>query len=676
MKNIIPYSLKTIFTIGLVNLLVVGYAQNTQQPYLGHRTAPILTVGKLKFKDLNKNGKLDPYEDWRLPVNTRIQDLVSQMTLDEKAGMMLISTTRMAGDFAFEQGKPKGPIINGFNEEDLVQNINMFSRKPLPYPLLSASGTTKGVKEKHLRNFILRANTDAKTMAEWSNNLQQLTEETRLGIPAIVASNPRNHITRDNSVGLSVGATVFSKWPGELGLSAMRDLKLTRQFAEIAAQEWKAVGLRKGYQYMADLATEPRWQRIEGTFGEDADWAASMMFEVVQGFQGKKLNPNSVALTTKHFPGGGPQVEGQDPHFDFGKDQHYPGGMFEYHLKPFIAAIKAGTSSMMPYYAKPIKTEFEEVGFAYSKAIITDLLRKKLGFQGIVNSDTGPIEMMPWGVEGLSILERYQKSLDAGVDLYSGSADPSLLIETVKKGLVSEKRIDESVTRILRERFELGLFENPYVDAEAAQKIVGNANFQKVADIALRKSIVVLKNEKQTLPIKAKTKVYFETYLESGKNNPHYVYQPKSSADYAVEFVKTPEEADQVIVWLMPGTAGGLFSSRGAPIDLRLSKNLVDVEYVNKILKSGKSSTLCINFTSPWVMEELAPSNALLATFGTTPEAVLDIVLGKFKPSGKLPFSIPASSKAVLENLSDVPGFMKKGEYAQYKSGDGLQALK
>lgn len=676
MKNIIPYSIKALLTLGWVTISFASLAQTLKQPELGHRTVSILTVGKLKFKDLNKNGKLDAYEDWRLPVEQRIKNLLSQMTLEEKAGMMLISTTRMAGDFAFEQGKPKGPITSGFNEEDLVQSINMFSRKPLPYPLLSASGTTKGVKEKHLRNFILRANTDAKTMAEWSNNLQQLTEETRLGIPAIVASNPRNHITRDNSVGLSVGATVFSKWPGELGLSAMRDLKLTRQFAEIAAQEWKAVGLRKGYQYMADLATEPRWQRIEGTFGEDADWAASMMFEVVQGFQGKKLNTNSVALTTKHFPGGGPQVEGQDPHFDFGKDQHYPGGMFEYHLKPFIAAIKAGTSSMMPYYAKPIKTEFEEVGFAYSKAIITDLLRKKLGFKGIVNSDTGPIEMMPWGVEGLSILERYQKSLDAGVDLYSGSADPSLLIETVKKGLVSEKRIDESVARILRERFELGLFENPYVDAEAAQKIVGNTNFQKVADIALRKSIVVLKNEKQTLPIKAKTKVYFETYLESGKNNPHYVYQPKSSADYAVEFVKTPEEADQVIIWLMPGSAGGLFGSTGAPIDLRLSKNLIDVDYVNKILKLGKSSTLCVNFTSPWIMEELAPSNALLATFGTTPEAVLDIVLGKFKPSGKLPFSIPASSKAVVENLSDVPGFMKKGDYALYKSGDGLQALK
>ena len=108
-----------------------------------------------------------------------------------------------------------------------------------------------------------------------------------------------------------------------------------------------------------------------------------------------------MGLTTKHFPGGGPQVEGQDPHFDWGKDQHYPGDMFDYHLKPFKAAIDAGTSAIMPYYSKPIGTKYEEVAFAYNKAIIKDLLRDKMGFQGIINSDTGPIEMMPWGVEKL-----------------------------------------------------------------------------------------------------------------------------------------------------------------------------------------------------------------------------------------------------------------------------------
>lgn len=396
----------------------VAFAQKSPQADLGFRSVKTIKKNGLLFKDLNKNGKLDKYEDWRLSAEERAKDLIAQMTLEEKAGFMLISTTRLAGDWSFQPNAPKSEITSGFNEEDLVQSMNMFSRKPLPYPMLSAAGTTKGVTKNHLRHFILRANTSATTIAEWSNNLQALCEASRLGIPAIVASNPRNHITTDASIGLSVGTTVFSRWPGELGLSATRDLKLVREFAETAAQEWHAVGLRKGYQYMADLATEPRWQRIEGTFGEDADWAADMMREVVLGFQGQKLNKNSVALTTKHFPGGGPQVEGQDPHFEWGKDQHYPGKMFDYHLKPFKAAIEAGTSSIMPYYAKPIGTQFEEVAFAYNKAIIKDLLRDKMGFQGIINSDTGPIEMMPWGVENLTILERYQKAIDCGVDIF------------------------------------------------------------------------------------------------------------------------------------------------------------------------------------------------------------------------------------------------------------------
>ena len=264
-------------------------AKKTVQPILGHRSVEILKVDKLEFKDLNKNHQIDKYEDWRLPVEERVKDLISKMTIEEKIGFMIISTTRMAGDQSFQANAPKTEITSGFNEEDLIQTTNMFTRKPLPNPNMSAAGTTKAVLTYNLRHFILRANTKAKTIAEWSNNLQALSESSRLGIPCIVASNPRNHVTVDNSIGLSVGTTTFSKWPGELGLAAMRDLKLTHEFAEIAAQEWTAVGLRKGYMYMADLATEPRWQRIEGTFGENADLAASMIREIVLGFQGKSL---------------------------------------------------------------------------------------------------------------------------------------------------------------------------------------------------------------------------------------------------------------------------------------------------------------------------------------------------------------------------------------------------
>jgi beta-glucosidase len=649
------------------------FAQKIAQPQLGYRSAKILKKSGLEFKDLNSNGKLDKYEDWRLPVEIRIQDLIAQMTIEEKTGFMLISTTRLAGDFSFQQNAPKVEITSGFNEEDLVQEMNMFSKKPLPYPMLSAAGTTKGVTKNNLRHFILRANTSAKIMAEWANNLQTLCENSRLGIPAIVASNPRNHITVDASIGLSVGKTAFSTWCGELGLAAMRDLPLTREFAEIAGKEWASVGMRKAYMYMADLATEPRWQRIEGTFGEDGDLAANMMREVVLGFQGTKLGLNSVALTTKHFPGGGPQVEGHDPHFVWGQDQHYPGKMFDYHLKPFQAAIDAGTSSIMPYYAKPIGTQYEEVAFAYNKAIIKDLLRGKMGFKGIINSDTGPIEMMPWGVEKLTILERYQKAIDCGVDIFSGSADPALLLETVKKGMVSEARINESIARLLKEKFDLGLFENPYVDVTKAEKTVGNADFQKKADLSLRKSIVLLRNETKLLPIAPKKKVYFESYYDDGRTKtPAKVIKPEVNK-WNVEFVNTADEADVVVMWITPNM-GSLFNTKeGQAIELQLSKNKIDVAHINETTYH-KPTVLFINYTSPWVIDEIDNPNVktVLATFGTTTDAILDIVTGAFNPTGKMPFTTPISKKAVLENQSDVPGFMKQKGYALFKFGDGI----
>jgi beta-glucosidase len=683
--------MKQMYTTWLrICILLIGWgiisgsaaAQTANQPELSHRSVKVLSQNGLRFKDLNKNGKLDAYEDWRLPVEKRVRDLIGQMSLEEKVGFMLISTTRMAGDVSFQQNAPRADrgtagtkpveITSGFNEEDLIQPNNMFTRKPLAVPIMSSAGTTKGVTHYQLRHFILRANTSAKTIAEWANRLQELCETTRLGIPAIVASNPRNHITLDAAIGLSVGTTAFSKWPGELGLSAMRDLKLTHDFADIARQEWTSVGLRKGYMYMADLATEPRWQRIEGTFGEDADWTSSMIREIVLGFQGARLGTTSVAMTTKHFPGGGPQEKGLDSHFDWGKYAHYPGGMFDYHLKPFKAAIDAGTSAIMPYYSSPKGKQFEEVGFSYNKAIIQDLLRKKLGFKGIVNSDTGPIEMMPWGVENLTLHQRYQKALAAGVDLFSGTADPTILLETVKQGLVTESRINESVERLLREKFTLGLFENPYVDTEKAQQIVGNAQFQQKADLAQRKSIVLLRNEGKALPLQPRTKVYFETYYDNGRSaSPIAVHQPAKSTN-TLEFVSSKDEADVVLLWLIP-SAGGLFASADKPIELALSKNKIDVAHVNELIRS-KPAILVVNFSSPWVLEELdlGTAKTLLATFGTTADALIDIVSGRYNPTGKMPFTIPISDQAVAENKSDVPGAKEPKGYALFNFGAGL----
>ena len=650
-------------------------AQIKKQPSLGNRSAKILTINGLKFKDLNHNNKLDKYEDWRLPYDVRAKDLINKMSVEQKVGFMLISSTRLKNDWSFEAPKTKDPITSDFNEEDLVQTTNMFSKQLLPVPVMAAAGTTKGVTQYHLRHFILRVNTSTRTIAQWSNKLQALCENDGLGIPAIVASNPRNHITKDASIGLSVGKTTFSTWPGELGLSATKDLKLIREFADIARQEWAAVGLRKGYMYMADLSTEPRWQRVEGTFGENAEWVAKMITEIVLGFQGNKLNPSSVALTTKHFPGGGATEGGQDPHFNWGKNEVFPGGMFQNNLIPFKAAIKAGTSAIMPYYSIPNNTKYEKIAYAYNGGVIKDLLRNELGFKGIINSDTGPIEMMPWGAENLSIKERYKRTLEAGVNLYSGSADPAPLLETVKSGSVDMKLIDHSVYLLLMEKFELGLFENPYVDEAAAVKLVGNEMFQKKADVAFRKSIVLLRNEKNALPLKPKTKIYFESYFQKKGSGSSNVYQTSENKN-DIEFVKTPEEADEIVLWITSGSKS-LFDADGSPLYLSLSKNAVDVDYVNKLILK-KPTILLINYTNPWVIDEIYNDKnkgnikAVLATFGTTTDAVLDVITGKFNPTGKMPFTTPVSENAAQNQESDVPGYLKGANYPLFKYNEGL----
>lgn len=681
-----PKKINIIFILCLLS--IVGFSQKLSdkkksQPFLGHKSVQLLALGGFQFKDLNKNGQLDKYEDWRLTNVERTKDLLSKMSLEDKVGFMLISTSRLKSERSAQLNIETDNAIkpsSDLNEEDQVSTTNIFNRKPLSVPMMSSVGGTKGITKFHLRHFIFRANVSARLTAEWTNKIQALAESDGLGIPAIIASNPRNHITKDASVGLSVGATTFSNWPGELGLSAMRDLKLVREFANIARQEWAAVGLRKGYMYMADLSTEPRWQRIEGTFGEDATWVAKMITEVVLGFQGTKLSSSSVAMTTKHFPGGGAGVGGQDPHFEWGKYEHFPGNMFQNNLIPFKAAIKAGTSAIMPYYSIPKDTKYQQVAYAYNKQVIHDLLRDSLGFNGIINSDTGPIDMMPWGVEDITIVERYKKALEAGVNLFSGTGDPSKLLETVKSGAVDIKLIDNSVYRLLMEKFALGLFENPYVDEDAAEKIVGNSKFQESANLAMRKSIVLLRNETNTLPLKPKTKIYFESYFQRrGAASPSVVYKSNKN-NFNVEFVKTPEEADYVLLWLTPG-AKSLFQSDGSPLHLSISKNSVDVNYVNS-LTAKKPTILVVNYTNPWVIDEIYNNQTIknikgvLATFGTTNEALLDVVLGKFNPSGKMPFTTPISELAVDKQLSDVPGYLKGKDYALFKFNEGISYKK
>lgn len=633
-----------------------------EQPELGTRSVAIIQKGGYEFKDLNKNGILDKYEDWRLSSEKRAADLLSQMDIDEKIGFMIISQINMG---------PQGTAE--LNERDQVTNRNNFTGEAADESI-NVSGTTKGIMERHLRHFILRANAPARLMAEWANNVQEVAEGSRLGIPAIFASNPRNHVAVDNSLGLNVGNSYFTQWPGTLGLGAADDPELVYEFAKSAAAEWAACGIRKGYMYQLDLSTEPRWSRIEGTFGEDADRVSVIATQLVRGFQGEKLGPGSVALTMKHFPGGGPEMNGWDSHYSYGQNLIYPGGMFEYHIKPFQAAVDAGVSGIMPYYARPYQTEYEEVGSAFNYGLLTELLRNTMGYKGLINSDTGPINNMPWGVEDLTYQQRYAKAIAAGTDLFSGGADIKNLKATYDAGMITEEQIDTAVTRLLIEKFELGLFENPYVDPDKAEATANCEEFRSMAETAFRKSIVLMRNDGQVLPFKAGTKLYVERVDASGLHNAVKV----DDNSWDIEFVDSPAKADAVVFWVFPGTAGrgGGFlggAAGNAPISNLLSENNIDIRYINATAGS-KPTVVAVNCSKPWVLSELqgGAAKAWIATFGTTLPALLDVVTGKFNPVGKMPFGLPSSQEAVENNKEDVPSFQEAEGYALIPCGSGL----
>jgi beta-glucosidase len=655
------------------------------------RVKKTLTFNGKEFRDLNGNGVLDPYENWELPVEERVKDLVSRMTLEEKAGLMTISSqfmpnsNRMFG-YKGDQVTDESGLLN---ETEVVITTNFFSKPgdetyELKKPLLNKAGTTKGILDLNLRYFIIRDNPPAAQLAEWINKIQEVAEGSRLGIPVVMVSNPRNH-KGNLAHGFMEANGEFSLWPGELGLAATADAQVVKEFAEIAAKEWRASGITKGYAYMADIATDPLWMRYNGTFGEDPELVSELIKAVIEGFQGEEIGPDSVSLTTKHFPGGGARHKGHDPHYKWGSFNPYPtpGSLYKYHIPPFKAAIEAGTTSIMPYYSYPSNEhseqqlkdgeKFEEVGFAFNKKMISDILRDELGFKGYINSDTGIINMMPWGVEDISIEERYAKALKAGVNIFSDEADPTTLLNTVKQGLVSEELFDQSVTYLLTEIMSLGLFENPYVNPVEAQKIAKDPDSQAKADEAHRKSVVLLRNENQLLPLtddKLKdAKLYVEVLTKTdAQGQTNLLKEAIRNHDGAITVVDNEEEATLALLFVAPSAVEDRPDS---PLLVALAPETgVDILRIKEI--EGKLPTIVtINMLNPWLIGDIEPeAEAVLSTFGIKYEALLDVIRGRYNPTGKLPFTLPANQEVLDSAPGDIPGYDKGSDYI-YKDKDG-----
>ncbi|MBO2463586.1 glycoside hydrolase family 3 protein [Actinomadura violacea] len=561
------------------------------------------------------------YRDLNASVDARVEDLLSRMTLEEKAGQMFHTILLLGED---------GELFEG-------------GESPFGFGAASTEDLVSGKLMTHFN--ILHAAPPA-AMARWYNKLQELAARNRLGIPVTISSDPRHSFTDNPATALLSGP--FSQWPEFLGMAATRDTELVRAFADIVRQEYLAVGIRVALHPMADLATEPRWGRAVGTFGESAELARDMVEAYVRGLQGDELGSHSVAAMTKHFPGGGPQKDGEDPHFPYGREQVYPGGRFDYHLIPFEGAFAAGTSQIMPYYGMPIGTEYEEVAFGFNRGVITSLLRERFGFDGIVCTDWGLLNdtelggatmaARAWGVEDLSPRERALKALDAGVDQFGGESCPELIVELVKDGAVSEQRVDASVRRLLREKFRLGLFDAAPLDPDAAVATVGRADFRETGMEAQRRSLTLLKND-GVLPLKAGTRIYTEGIALDG----FAAADSPADADVAVLHLSAPFEQRN----------GDFIESFFHAGDLAFPQD--EIDRITAIA-AQTPTVIVIHLDRPAVLPEIdAAASAVLAEYGASAAAIADVLSGERNPSGRLPFDLPSSMAAVEASRPDVP---------------------
>ena len=653
--KILGYTIGSI--IGLILLLVLGIFLylNISAGNIARKARALefgevktLTIDGFTFRDLNKNRKLDVYEDSRKPIDDRVNDLLSQMTLEEKAGTMFITMVGINKD-------------GSINEKPSLKDL--FS--------LLETGTSKMLFMKHMNHLNILTGASTKAMAEWYNNLQKLEERSRLGIPVTLASDPRNHFSANPLASAFSGD--MTQFPEPLGLAAIGDSLEVVEFGNIARQEYLALGIRVALHPQADLATEPRWIRINGTFGEDAHLASKLVGAYIKGFQGDSIGPNSVVCMVKHFSGGGPQKEGIDPHLEIQKGQAYPGNNFNYHLLPFEAAFRAGAAEIMPYYGVPTGQTSEDVGFSFNKDIITGLLRDKYHFDGIVCTDWGIVSDMTifgkkiiparaWGMQNASEEERVLKIINAGVDQFGGEAVPEIVVKLVKDGKVPMERIDNSVRRLLKMKFRLGLFDNPFVDVENAVKVVGNAKFKAAGDLAQRKSIVLLKNDtinkKPVLPLKKGIKIYIKNIDAAKAAKFGTVVDKPELADIAIIRLQTPSE-------ILPnsGILGRLM--RAGDLDFKGKEKEEILALLAKV-----PTIVDIYLSRPAVIPEIsAASKGLFATFGASDEALLDVIFGNFNPQGKLPVEMPSSMEAVRKQKEDVP---YDSENPLYKFGFGL----
>lgn len=588
-----------------------------------------------RYRDLNGNGVMDPYEDPRLGAEERTEDLLARLSLEEKVGLLFHT------------------VIETGPDGTLLETPGAISKSP----------TTAVVVRKLMTHFNVHGLESAEAAARWHNRLQELAETTPHGIPVTISTDPR-HGGAQNA-GTSWATSFFSLWPEPLGLGALRDPELVRVWADTVRREYTAVGIRAGLHPVADLATEPRWARQRECFSQDPELTAELVGAALEGLAGEEGEP-SVQSTVKHFPGAGPQKDGEDAHFPYGRDQVYPGGRFEDHLLPFRVAIDAGAEAIMPYYGRPVGLvrdgeEIEAVGFGFNRQVLTGLLRDELGYEGVIVSDWELVndnhvgeQVLParaWGVEELTPSQRMARILEAGADQFGGEECTELLVDLVREGAVAEERITDSARRLLRVKFRLGLFDDPYVDESAAAARVGAEEDRRRGHEAQARSVVVLHDDGGLLPLcrtgsgaGGRLRLYTEGLAEAVVAALGEPVEHPADADLALLRIGAPFQPRDDLFLEAWFHQGDLSFPPG------LAHRLARIRAVCPLV-------LDIDLDRAAVLTAIARvCDALTGTFGVSGAAWVDAITGRVPAGGRLPLDLPRSMDAVRAAPEDVPG--------------------
>jgi hypothetical protein len=693
--------------------------ENKNGATIGTCDRKIIEVEGLYFKDIDGSGEFKDFDDWRKTPQERAKSYVKVLSIKEKIGLLFASDWRMGLD---QEDKSKLDESGVLDEGELINAKTIFGIQNLP-------STSVAIKEWFARHLIFRKNPKPEDLVDWINQLNAKAEECEHFVPVEIISNSRNE-NGETIFGMNDATGVFATWPGTLGIAAIargEGLGVIEDFGNIIRKEWNATGIKKGYMYMADVLTDPRWQRSYGTFGEDPKLIRDIFERLVPLIQGSEdgVTTDGVAMTVKHFPGGGARENGFDPHYKAGQWNVYAtkNSLRDYHLPAFETAIKKKVSSIMPYYAKPASMksaaqkdmegndiEMKPLGFAYNDYFIKKLLKEQLGFEGYINSDTGIVHNMCWGVEELDTAERIAFAINNGeVDLISGLFDLKETMEAIDRAdndyyeshalpkgfkksdiTLTQAAIDRAIIRTLTEMFALGIFDNPYRDPKVAAEIINDKKDREISELAHRKSVILLKND-NSLPVDKNKKIYIECFNKNLEQAKQRTEKIKVCAGDKFNIVDDPEAADIAILLVNP-SSGEYFNATKGYLELDICEgktvcnvsedglpteetheettvaNANRIKEVSAIVHKNKGKLIGnINISLPWLLGEFEPyTDVLCAGFDTYDEAIIDVICGEFTPSARLPLTLPKEDLVIAVNKAgvcispnDVPGYDK-----------------